>query len=354
MRNRVMTIVGMVLALGVVAAAVVVVVDRIGGEDAERTSLAAALRLAPPDGVRFSWTDWTGVRRQVGLELTAASPGPAVQDLLDRGFEADLTPSSALGSSAIVMQERLGFSPATLDWELFTQGPGIAALTMRAGPELDYDFVASSLRETGYDEPDDADGVWEADPERDDITSQVTPELNFIALDRERGLLFASDTDAGIRGALEAAGADDTEALAAALVDAAGAPLSASLYTGDQVCSALAMAHADPSEEQAGTTLIAAAGEVNPITGFAIGADAAGDVRVAMSFETEEQARTNATTRAVLATGPAPGQGGDFADRFTLESSRATGRVVTLDLTPQPGAYVLSDLSTGPVLFATC
>ena len=48
------------------------------------------------------------------------------------------------------------------------------------------------------------------------------------------------------------------------------------------------------------------------------------------------------------------GQGGDFADRFSLRSASADGAVVVLELDPVAGAYVLSDLSTGPVLFATC
>ena len=61
-----------------------------------------------------------------------------------------------------------------------------------------------------------------------------------------------------------------------------------------------------------------------------------------------------ADTRAELASGPAPGQGGDFADRFTLGKVSADGTVVTMVLQPLEGAFVLSDLSSGPVLFATC
>jgi len=79
-----------------------------------------------------------------------------------------------------------------------------------------------------------------------------------------------------------------------------------------------------------------------------------GDVRVAMEFADDDQARPNADSRTVLAAGPAVGQGGDFADRFALGSAGADGTVVVLDLDPVAGAYVLSDLSTGPVLFATC
>jgi hypothetical protein len=78
------------------------------------------------------------------------------------------------------------------------------------------------------------------------------------------------------------------------------------------------------------------------------------DVRVVLGFENDEQARVNADTRSVLARGPAPGQGGDFSDRFTVDRVTAEGSLVTLNLDPVEGQYVLSDLSSGPVLFATC
>ena len=40
--------------------------------------------------------------------------------------------------------------------------------------------------------------------------------------------------------------------------------------------------------------------------------------------------------------------------RAAADTATAEGRVVRLDLAPRDGTYVLSDLSTGPVLFATC
>ena len=73
-----------------------------------------------------------------------------------------------------------------------------------------------------------------------------------------------------------------------------------------------------------------------------------------MAFESEEKARTNADTRALLAAGPAPGQGGEFTDRYALGPVTADGTVVRMELEPVPGAYLVSDLSTGPLLFATC
>ncbi len=114
------------------------------------------------------------------------------------------------------------------------------------------------------------------------------------------------------------------------------------------------MSQADGPDRARASQLIEEAGEINPLRGFAIAARAGGDVRVAMAFETDEQARTNADTRAALASGPAPGQGGSFADRFELRTTRADGRVVTMELIPVEGSFPLSDLASGPVLFATC
>ncbi len=139
-----------------------------------------------------------------------------------------------------------------------------------------------------------------------------------------------------------------------ATIDGGAAPLSGAFYTGDQVCGALSMGQADDIDQDQGAQLVAAAGEINPLTGFAMTKDPDGDLRVAMGFETEEQARTNADTRAILAAGPAPGQGGDFSERFELGPVTADGLVVTMELTPTEGNYVLSDLSNGPLLFATC
>ncbi len=138
------------------------------------------------------------------------------------------------------------------------------------------------------------------------------------------------------------------------MVGPTGSALSASVYGGDYTCSALAMGQADETDQEQAASLVAEAGEVNPVDGFSMSVQPDRRVRVVMAFETEDQARTNADTRAALAAGPAPGQGGDFGDRFSVDSVSADGRLVTMELVPEDGAYVLSDLSTGPVLFATC
>ena len=73
-----------------------------------------------------------------------------------------------------------------------------------------------------------------------------------------------------------------------------------------------------------------------------------------MAFANADQPKVNPDTRAVLLAGPAPGQGGDFTDRFQVDAVTADGPLVIMALDPNPDSYVLSDLSSGPVLFATC
>jgi hypothetical protein len=352
-------------ALVLVVAAGVLVAVRLLGEDdgAERSrraraadaTFADAVALAPSDARRLLWTDWGGVRDELGLDLDADSTPDQVEQLLDRGFDADLTSTTALVDSAPQMQERLGFSPATLEWELFTQSEKAATLTMRLGAGVTTDEVATALRAAGYVEPSRPDGTWTSDDD-DPIAGQVTPELAFIALDDDAGIVYAADRAAGVTIAVAAAddSGSSTGSVPAGVVAGLGSPLSAAAYDGDQACSALAMANADPSEQTEGETLVAEAGKVNPVTGFGIGSQPGGGVRVTLGFDNAEQARTNADTRAKLAAGPAPGQGGDFSDRFGVEKVTADGTVVTFDLAPVDGAFVVSDLSTGPVLFATC
>ena len=138
------------------------------------------------------------------------------------------------------------------------------------------------------------------------------------------------------------------------MIESSAGALSAAIYDGDHACTALAMSQADPSDRAQAEQLVAEAGAIDPVTGFAMSIRPGGEVRVVMAFTSDEQARANADSRAVLAAGPAPGQGGDFSDRFAISSVTGDGDLVTMALRPVAGAFVRSDLSPGPVLFATC
>jgi hypothetical protein len=262
---------------------------------------------------------------------------------------------SALLESAEALHQEYGFSPATLEWELLSQSEEGAAVLMRLPDDTDFDRLADRLERLGYQRPDSETGVWQGGIDLLPTIGTLTPELQHLALDEEQGLVVGSDTAAYAEAAI-ASVTGEAESVSGLdeVVAASGPALAAAVYAGDQACSALAMGSADPSDQDQARELVAQAGEVNPVTGFAMAAQPDGDVRAAMSFETEEQARANADARAELAAGPAPGQGGEFADRFRLGEVAADGEVVTMELDPVEGSYVLSDLSNGPVLFATC
>jgi hypothetical protein len=346
--------------LWIVVAAVVALVVVTGGylwwQRGDETSFAWAVGHAPAGSQRLSWTDWAAIRAHEGVRLSERSSSAELRRFLDAAYDEDLSSTSALVTSAPVLQQRFGFSPASADWELFSQAVQGAVVMVHVTDAVDLDEVADHLRARGYQEPAAEDGVWQGgDNLVASVSASLSGELQYIALDRENSLVLASDTSsylavamAALRGdSARAAGLDD-------VVDDAGSPLSSSVYAGDYACGALAMAQAGRTDRAQAEQLTSAAGEVNPYSAFAMSDEPDGTVRVGFEFADDTMARTNADTRATLARGPAPGQGGTFGDRFRVTSVTAHGSLVVMQLAPRPGASVMSDLSTGPVLFATC
>lgn len=349
MRKRVAVAAALVLVAALVGAGLVWWRAQ-GGSD-----LVRAAALAPGDAERLTWTDWAGVRTELGSDVDAGSSPGEVADFLDAGYEEDLTSTSALVGSAAFLHAEFGFSPATLEWELLSQSAEGSVTLVRLPDDADLDALRDGLEELGYTRPSADDGVWEGGADlvaRLDTT--LTPQLQYLAVHDDERLVLASDTADYLADVVEGLGEGAPEELDGVLGAAGEEPLSAVVYAGAHVCGELAMGSADEADQAAADQLLEDAGEVNPLTGYLMAELPGGGIRVAMSFEGEDQARVNADTRGALARGPAPGQGGSFADRFRVERVAAEGSVVTMDLDPAPGEYVLSDLSAGPVLFATC
>ncbi|MCL8026215.1 hypothetical protein [Nocardioides bruguierae] len=359
-----------VLALLVLAVLVLVLVG-LTRFAPQATSLQQAVAATPADTQRWSFTDWEAVRERLGVVGTDPAD---LEALLDDGYDADLTSRSGLVEAATLLDEVYGWSPLTADWEVLAQGTqgAVEVLRVPAGPDEDlYPGFADALSAAGYTAPSDpTSGVWAGG---DDVVAalesstglQGAPQLAHVALLADDDLVLLSDNRAYLEDAVAGIGegTDDagvTDALDA--VDAAGTPLSVALLTGSQACTELSMAEADPSDEEVGASLIAQAGDLDPLAGWAMAAldgdgagdpEAGADVLVAMAFENEDQATDNATTRATLASGEAPGQGGTFPERFSVEETAVDGDVATLRLAPADGPF-LSDLSEGPLLFAAC
>jgi hypothetical protein len=321
-----------------------------------QTELARALSMAPAGTSRVSWTDWEGVRRELGADVDGSSSAGDVDAFMAEAFTQDLSAMSALGTSAGLMQEELGLSPATLAWEVLAQSADGAVEMLGVGDDVSFDDLDDRLSALGWTEPEESDGVWVGGP---DILSGVgpglTPELQHFVLLADRHVVLASDQASYLEQVVEvvdgdAGAADDLRDLAAGLEE----PLAAAVYDGAYACERLAMSQADDDARAEADQLVSAAGGVHPLTGFAMGLAAGGDLRAVMQVEDADDAAGDADARAQLAAGPAPGQGGDFTDRFTVEGASSEGREIILDLQPEEGQYVLSDLTSSPVLFATC
>ena len=319
------------------------------------TPLADALAYAPDATSRASWTDWEGVRRQLDADVDAGSSAEDVDAFVSEAFAADLSAMSALGTSAGTMQTELGFSPATLRWELLAQSPEGAVEVLGVGEDMSFDDLAERLADAGWTEPEDEDGVWVGGPDVVAGVGPLTPELQHFVLLADRGVVLASDQAPYLEQVREVVDGDaEAAARLGDLASTLGEPLAAAVYDGAYACEHLAMAQADDDAQAEADQLVEAAGGVHPLTGFAMGALAGGDLRAVLQVEDADDAPGDADARAQLAAGPAPGQGGDFTDRFSVEAAGSDGREITLDLRPEEGAYVLSDLTSGPVLFATC
>lgn len=329
---------------GLVVLAGVVAVQLLEGPD---TSLEEAVALAPADSQRYTFTDWAAVR--------AAVDSSDLTSLLERGFDADLTSASGLVESAALLDAEFGWSPDTIEWELLAQSPEGAVEIVSLGIESTQS-VASRLEALGYQPPDADDGVWVGGAEVLATLSQrtglpSTPTLQYIAL--AEGYLWASDRQPFLESALSSSGSAPGS-VSDVVAAVSSSPLSAVVYTGERACESLSMGQADDADQAAADALVARAGEINPVTALAMAVLSEDSAEVLLGFEGDDQARANAESRAALAAGPAPGQGGDFTDRFTVDEVAAEGSLVRLSLVPEPGSYVLSDLSSGPVLFASC
>ena len=349
--------VAIALAAGLVAILVLgTVVGIRWWHDEHRADLARAASYAPASTERMSWTDWQAVRRTVGADLGERPAADEVAAFLDEAFSRDLSTSSALVESSPTLHEQFRFSPGTLDWELLAQGPDGAVEILGFPDGTDFAVLADTLESLGFERPDDEHGVWVGGP---DVLARVgpelTPELQYFALLPDAGVVLTSDTQGYLEEAIKAA-TGESEHLTTVddVVEAAEAPLVAAVFTGAYACEHLAMAAADETDQAQADELVRQAGGVHPMTAFAMATQPGGDITVSMAFESDDNARQDADARAALASGPAPGQGGDFADRFDVRSATSEGSVVQLELEPVEGQYVLSDLTSGPVLFATC
>lgn len=342
-----------VLAL-VVAALIAVRAWRAG------TPLQQAMSLVPDDAARYEWTDWAGVRQELGWK---GGPDVSRGDLtrfLDRAWGKDLTASSALADASGITHTGYGFSPADLQWELFSQSTDGQVMLGKLEGDGAVDRVLHRLRRTGLKPPQDGGDVWSAtsvDLQGIDPDSTAIEVLANIAVVPDQDLVVLSDSPAYTQRTVDHLGegqvSDQMDAAAGSLGDA----LDAQVISDQVACADMSITDASATDSEEAEQLTNDAGEVTAYDALGMAVLPNGrprDVRFSMVFDDHDEAVTNADSRSVLAAGPAPVQGGSFTDIFRVRKVAADDAVVNMDLRPKSGMQVLEDLSSGSVLFATC
>jgi hypothetical protein len=349
-----------VAAVAVLVAGVLVVVGRTVWRDTHRTDFSQALDTVPRSTLRFAFTDWAAVRRQLDVPTRSRPSTATIERLISTSYDADLSAASSIDESAAALQKHFGFSPATAQWEAYAQSRAGATMVVRMPDGFDMDRITRHLDDLGFTEPSTATGVWKGGIDLvSAIDPTITPELQYVAVIADRHLVVTSDQEAYARTAAATARGDGASlgdlASARDLVDPMDEPVAAMFWTRDFACSDLAMSQADSDSQSQAEQLVAQAGGVTPMEGLVMALAADRTLTVAEHFEDDRQARENLRPRAKLAVGDAPGRGGTFSDDLRLVSSRTHGATVLLRLRPkQKTGFVLSALDNGPVLFATC
>ena len=360
--------------VAVLIALVLVVLAAAGGLFAwrllDKTDYEQAVASMPGATLRATYTDWSQVRSVLDATgLGADSSTRDVDKFLDKAYNADLLATSAVSGSTYAMERDYGFSPLDASWEMYGQARKGAVVAMKLPESADFAGIERDLRTLGYDVPAAGAGaasVWAGSV---DLVAMIDPSLtpvmqNVVVLEEQQVVIFSDSTAYASAAADVVGGSAKSLAEATAgtkdLADLAGEPLSAVLLASDFACEALSMASADEEDQAVAEDLIRQAGGVSPLAGLVMAHQRDRSLVVAMRFESSAQAEDNLRPRVDLASGEAVGQGGLFADRFDITTATRTDESVVLDLRPVGSAQeraestLLSDLSQGPVLFATC
>jgi hypothetical protein len=348
------------VATAVVVALVVALTGIKLWRDAHRTGLSQALDVVPRSTLRLAFTDWSAVRRQLGLPEQGSSSAKTIEELGTRGYDTDLSAASSIDESTQALQEHFGFSPATAEWEAYGQSDEGATMVVRMPDGFDLDRVTEHLDDLGFTRPSSATGVWEGGADLvAAIDPTITPELQYVAVLADKHLVVTSDEESYAKKAAQVAlGHGDSladDASMRGLVGKLDEPAAAMVWARDFACDDLAMSQADEDSQAQAEDLVTQAGKITPLAGLVMALDPDRTLTVAELFEDAGQAKENLRARAQLAVGDAPGRGGRFSDDLTLRSSRTDGAAVMLRFRPkEKTGFVLSAIDNGPVLFATC
>lgn len=311
-----------------------------------RGSLPRALAATPASVETLNFTDWADIRADLGAD-----------DVVQAAAARDLGTRSVLARSADRIDAFLGVSPATVDWEAFSQAPEGRSLVLGLPGRVDAGAWRSRLEAAGYVRSANRWSVDASTLAAADLRG--APELAHVAVLAGRGVLVAADSPEHLDevvGAVSGGGASLAslpETVAAAdSVRGADSVLVNRAGTG---CAAVDPADRDPELAPQVDAALARAGRLlsHEVSIRAIDDDGEQVVTFAMTFGSSGEAARQADVRSRLATGPAIGRSGDVADELRLRSASSHGLATVLRFDREPDAAVVMS-GTATFLFAAC
>lgn len=329
-----------------------------GGEVSadSRSAMTSALDSLPADTQVAGFTDWSRVRRVLGVGSTSTATGRAV--LTDDAALRDLSTRSVIGQYAEEMHDAYGWSPADLDWEAYGQAQDGAAMVVRLGETVSFESVRSHLRELGYSRDGE---VWTLEAESSAARSELGSALRAITLVPRQRLLVAADRPAYVLTVLQTIDRDAPSLLsvrsAADVATTLAGADSALLQSGGFTCQSTSLEGAGADVQAQARAAIDRAGTlVEPeFTGRALdaGSKTSETMRFALGFSSPTAAAQQLRVRTALVSGPFIGRSGRIEESLVLRSSSVRGSVALLRFRHDPDstAYMTGD---GPLLFAGC
>lgn len=318
------------------------------------TGLERAAGLLPPDTLRVTWTNWAGLREELGAESV---DGEAGERFYDAVADRDLSTSS-LASSTDLLVQGLGLNPMASDWEMLGQSRDGMVLVMQLAEGTDVEALADRFGRLGFDEPgsDELSGaVWRGGPDViSDVPGLATYELQNVAFLADERLLVASEDADHLESVVPVVRGDEDGLDASAVLEHVDTPLTAVALLEDYACEALSMSSADPEAQAQAEALVEEAGGVTAMTGYLVALGEGERLTIVLDFEDEARAEDNAVAREALAGAEDPAQFVAYPEVFTLSEVSQEGTSVVMTGTAHPEFAPLSNLTEGPVLLATC
>ena len=321
-----------------------------------RSAITSALDSLPADTQVAGVTDWSRVRRVLGVGSRSSAAGRAV--LTDDASLRDLSTRSVLGQFTDELHDAYGWSPADLDWEAYGQAKDGAVMVARLDGSVSLASVRSHLAKLGYSR----DGrVWTIPPDGNAVSQELASTLSAVAVVPGRRLIVAGDRASYVSTVLETIDRDAPSLLsvrsAAEVASTLAGADSVLVQKGSSACLSTSLKDAGADVKAQARAAIDRAGDLAEpeYAGRALdaGSKTSETMRFSFGFRSPSEAVGQLRTRTALASGPFIGRSGRIEESLVLRKASVRGSTAVLRFRhdPDTAAYMTGD---GPLLFASC